>query len=466
MKKYILLLSVFALGLCSCEDARDIEPIDTIPSDEAFQSVFDMKLGVSGMYAQYAPENIIRLSSRMTDDLKIGADNGGQGISEINQILNPGSGSTSGIWATHYRLINLANRIIEAAVDISPQDEAEQALYTRLLGECYAMRALAHFELLSLYAPSFDADALAVPYIDAVVFLEEPPRNTVEAVFTAILNDLTTADTLLGTFADNTRATQDLSTALRAKIALFSGDHTAAIAYANELITTYPLANRNQYVAMYQDTDETEVIFKARRTVTDFFPGGLFYFTATGGAFLEMSNSLFNALDPADIRFNVLFDQVNSNIGSNVLLINKYPGIPGTPYLNDVKVYRVSEQYLIRAEAEARSGDLIAAAQTLRQLRNVRFGFATALDVYANLEEAIQAILQERRLELAYEGHRYIDLRRTRDITNQGIVRDPADCGGATPCELPVNDHRFTLPIPQGEMNGNANMEQNPGYGS
>ena len=132
--------------------------------------------------------------------------------------------------------------------------------------------------------------------------------------------------------------------------------------------------------------------------------------------------------------------------------------------MNDLKLYRVAEQYLIKAEAQARLGQLAEAALTIDALRDARFGSDQPAPNYSSVLEAITDILSERRKELAYEGHRFIDLRRTRDLTGLGIVRNEADCGGPTPCELLPSDFRFTLPIPQAEIDVNPNIEQNPGY--
>ena len=73
-------------------------------------------------------------------------------------------------------------------------------------------------------------------------------------------------------------------------------------------------------------------------------------------------------------------------------------------------------------------------------------------------------LTEERRKELAFEGHRYLDLKRLKSVTNVGISRDAIDCVGGGSCLLPVNDFRFTLPIPQSEINAQPSLQQNPDY--
>ena len=472
----LLLLSVFIYG---CEDATDILPVDQVAADEALTTPEDIALALSGAYSSYSPQLLIQINSRFADDLRIGVDNGGQGLADINLVLNSNSGTAAGVYSSYYNVINQVNRILVAIDELdTPSLTAEQiASVSDIQGQALALRALSHFDLLTLFSTSYDDDnALAVPYIDFVVVLELPARNTVGEVFAGIEQDLTAASALIEN-TSNIFMTNELITALRAKIALFRGDFPNAIALSNESIAQFPLANTTQYVAMYADDlseegqGDTEVIFRVARTVTDARAGGLFYFTGTGGAFFEMSEGLFNNLDPADIRTDVLLDDDVSGAAidpvsdpPNTLFIGKYPGRDGQFGLNDIKMYRVSEQYLIRAEAQARSGDLTGAAMTIDILRDARYGSDQPAPSYGSLQDAMTDILLERRLELAYEGHRYIDIKRTRDITNQGIVRDPSDCGGGTPCELMVDDFRFTLPIPQAEININSNTVQNPGY--
>ena len=256
-------------------------------------------------------------------------------------------------------------------------------------------------------------------------------------------------------------------TAIRARMALYLEDFTSAQSFAQQLIDAYPLATTPQYEAMYNDADNTEVIFKARRVAGDAAIGGIWVFTGSGNPFLEMSNSLYDelfAISANDVRFGVNFWAERSDPDNNSHLVGKYTG---AGFVNDHKVFRVSEMYLIKAEAQARTGNLPGAADTLKELRDARLfdGFTSSLASFANVNEALTAILAERRIELAFEGHRYLDIRRLRNVLNIGINRDPIDCPTGQ-CDLAPGDFRFNLPIPLAELNANANMVQNPGYGS
>lgn len=472
MKKLFIYIASVSLLFAGCRDATDILPVDSVAAEGALTTPEDIDLALSGAYAAYNPQLIIQFSSRFADDLRFGNANGGQGTVEHNQTINAGSGVVNNIYSSYYAVINRANRVLEAISVIDSSDLTPEQLdrLSQIEGQALALRALAHFDLLTVFAPGFADNDLGVPYIDFVVILELPGRDSVGDVFAGILSDLDAADALLEDSV-NIFLNKDFIKALKARIALYRGDYTQAIGMADQLIATYPLATPEQYIAMYADADNTEVIFKASRTVADARAGGLFYFTGTGGAFFEMSFGLFDSLDPADVRYDVLLDDdVDGGTIDPVsnppetLFIKKYPGRDGQFGLNDLKLYRVAEQYLIKAEAQARLGQLAEAALTIDALRDARFGSDQPAPNYSSVLEAITDILSERRKELAYEGHRFIDLRRTRDLTGLGIVRNEADCGGPTPCELLPSDFRFTLPIPQAEIDVNPNIEQNPGY--
>ena len=148
------------------------------------------------------------------------------------------------------------------------------------------------------------------------------------------------------------------------------------------------------------------------------------------------------------------------------LVIQKYLGSESQPLMNDLKVFRSSEMLFILAEARADANDLTGAAQLIKQLRDARFGTSQPLPVYASQQEAFRGILAERQIELAYEGHRYRDLKRLGVRAGVGVQRDPVDCALNGACTLAADDYRFTLPIPRSEISGNPDIadQQNPGY--
>ncbi|MGB7393786.1 MAG: RagB/SusD family nutrient uptake outer membrane protein [Pricia sp.] len=477
MKKYIT--GIVLLGgilIQSCSDAYEIEPQNSITGEVAFLTVSDMELGLNGVYDIYDPEGVIAFSSIFTDDTKIGEDNAGQNAAFHNFLLDAGTGQASRIWNGMYNLINSASRVIEASENIMPADNAEQARYNFVLGQCYAIRALAHLHLMTFYSTDYQPETPAVPYIDGVNVFEEPARNTVAEVSTGITADLDRAENLIPDgFSDINYLTQDGLTAIRARLALYTGDYAAAEGFAGELIDNYELAGRDPYFFMFVgDTDVTEVIFKVKHIPNIDNGIGFEWFTNIGGSYLEVSNELVQIADQDDgfdiRRFVVYTRQDAFGTEDTQERVNKYTGAPDGVYgVADVKIFRVSEMYLIRAEARARQDNLLGAAQDITALRNARFSREDVATPYSDFDTALTAILAERRLELCFEGHRYIDIKRTRDFTGTGIVRSAElnDCGpgtGTSNCVLAVGDYRFTLPIPATELDGNGVIQQNPGY--
>jgi starch-binding outer membrane protein, SusD/RagB family len=145
----------------------------------------------------------------------------------------------------------------------------------------------------------------------------------------------------------------------------------------------------------------------------------------------------------------------------------KYPGTTTNGLLvNDIKICRLSEMYLIKAEALVATGNLSGAAAAIKALRDSRTNRLQPLPVYANATEGYKDVLKERRLEFMCEGFRFLDLKRLGAVANEGILRDPQDCAVNGACSLQVTDYRFALPIPTIESNANGAIlaTQNPGY--
>ena len=261
--------------------------------------------------------------------------------------------------------------------------------------------------------------------------------------------------------------TQDFITFTRARAALYTGNYADAVSNATTIINKYSLANPTQYAAMFAgDADTSEVIWKfdnvqgANNAVA-----GNFIFIGTGGDFIEGSSELFNAFTTGDIRRDIAL--VPSQ-GGGEWTINKYPPNGDANYINDYKIMRVAEMYLVRAEALARQSQFGPAAEDIQAIRTARGSTDnSAAGAYANLNAAIQDIKNERRLELCYEGHRYLDIKRYASILNVGITRDAADVnylGNNFPSSVGATDNRFIFPLPDAEINGNPLITQAPGY--
>lgn len=468
MKKYLSIITLsLTLLFVSCSDQLDRFPVDSLVEETAYTTVSDLQLGLAGVLGNYDFNPIIAFNSIFTDNVKLGVDNGGQELGTLNQILNADSGDR-GLWTSRYAVINDINRLLVAAQGISPSTD-EVDTYNNILAQCYAFRALGHYELLLYYGLDItDPASLGVPYVDYVSADATPTRDTTGDVLIAIQDDLDSAMSLFpaGT-NDISFATPDFVTFLRARIALETGDNTGAIGYCNTLIANYPLADVNQYFNMFnEDADVTEVVYRYDN-VQGFDYGINFIWNFTGqGPKIEISNELAGLLGDNDIRRFVNLD-ATSDPSADYYPIGKYPPNADTQAINDFKAMRISEIYLIRAEAYAKTTQYGLAAADVLAVRGARLISGTPDAVsYTNLVEAATDILAERRLELAFEGHRYTDIKRMRPILNTGIEREPSDCTGAVPCSLPPSSPKFIFPIPTAEINGNPNIatQQAPGY--
>ncbi len=469
--------------LFSCQDAINIQQDGFLSPDNAFKTVTDLQSGLNGVYGRYAPDRggngtggEIYHSSVFTDEIKRGNASNDQGKNLYDFIIDVAStnGASFIIWQDHYRMIARANLVLQGfdGINIEPEDEVEA---NHIKGQLFALRGLSHLKLLEFYAPDYsDPNSLGVINLDFLNDVNDQlPRNTLGETIALIKSDFNLASGLLDpSQMSNIFINPDVLKALRTRLALLEGDYATALQFSSQLVADYPLANQSQYLNMYQDTDDTEIIFKLTRVPGDTDVALLYFFnfiSATDG-YLDVSNELYNLLSetPGDVRLFATVSNTFSTINgvddpTNVIIINKYPGSADGQATNDIKVFRSSEMLLIKAEAQARTVGLPAAAASIKVLRDARFGASTPLPVYANLNEALTDILLERRKELSFEGHRYLDLKRLGGELGIGINRNPVDCASfEATCNLASTDVRFTLPIPQAELDANANIQPNP----
>jgi len=516
-----ILFIVTASLFVACDDAIDITQPSELPPDKVYETVADMQAGISGVYASIPGENAIYFTSLFTDEVAIGIGNGGQGQSgELAFLLNANSGDAASIWLSNYSLINSANRLINGVENVVVGED-ETVWYNHILAEAHALRAFGHFQLLTYFSEDMKNDgSLGVIMMDFAPdgddIYVQLPRNTTGEVFNFIESDLQFAEDNLSD--TNPRPGDNLDTpilntyirlpfihAFKARMAAYRGDYATAKTYVDLLDTTggptFPVANagynltpRNSYRAIWTDSEPTaqsEVIFKLeRRNPGGNTTGNFSQFwssvnsSVTGSPFFEVNRALFNLVyNTADIREDVLVDESAFTSGTilpnyndvndyvyateDVLPVGKYTRTENLNFLADVKVFRFSEMVLIRAEYYASLGDIPNAIAQVNLIRAARYGNNSGninAATVTTVQQAWAFILRERRIELAFEGHRYVDLRRLGPLAGVGVDRDPRDCEFNGFCTLPADDHRFVLPIPRAETAANTNIQQNPGY--
>jgi starch-binding outer membrane protein, SusD/RagB family len=508
MKKINFLVFLMVLFLLSCEDATNILQDGEVNDAETFTSTAQMKLYLSEAYDKLSAggnANEIALTSILTDEVGIGDRGTPTDLYRFNVAIN--NDYSSQIWLDNYTTINYCNRIIRGAALVTPVDSADELVYKDILAQARALRAYCHFQLLTYFSTDLKNDnALGVILMDRVPLTNEAlPRNTNGQVFALIVSDLIYAETNLqplppGTSKPWTFVSKNMVNALRARMYAYRGDYAQAEGFADTVINNsgivladgtvaagfYNTISANAYKRMFQDLSQGEIIWSIGRNggkqamVTIYNVNGSFF----GSALFDMNRNLFNILENGggmntwDIRRFVNIDPTatidpsytssTTYNSSDVLVIDKYPGIAGAPLVNDIKAFRLSEMLLIKAEARAANADWNGVAAILKSIRDKRNFRATPrpMPSYANPQEAWADILLERRVELCFEGHRWIDLKRLGVNANVTIDRYIRDCSAylLSTCSIPTTDYRFTLPIPLNELSANPTIQQNPGY--
>lgn len=523
--------------LASCEDAYDIRQDGEVNDpDLVFNTVEDLQRGLNNVYGAFSTESTIEFTSVFTDEVSIGVQNGGQGIIDGLYVhtLTSGSDTPVSIWQSNYGLINFANRVIVAServktavdefgasLDPTSEDYQEQldnyndqlGRYQGIMGQLYAIRAFAHFQLISWFSTDpADDSALGVMLLDFVpddsynTFL---PRSTNGALYTFINEDLDTAEEFIGLTGtiiggDPNIASLNFINATRARMALFRKNYADAVTYSTRVLNATGGAailtnSASAYYGEISDQTSTESVFKLSRVIGDFRIGSYWNSVRSeinGSPFYEVGRNLFDSYDvTTDVRndanvigadkFGTLVDNtsvISPNpdgeadiVNADILVVNRYPGnsVQNDQLLNDIKVFTVGEMILIRAEALAFQGNIegsstSSAAYWMRALRRRRFANnAYATPTYGNdLNRFLTDLLLERRRELSFLGHRYLDIKRLGEVTGITFDRYSRECEQYNACSIPVTDHRFTMPIPNTEITANPEIrnQQNPGY--
>jgi len=362
------------------------------------------------------------------------------------------------IWEQSYKLINVANTALEglnAATGISP------AVKQQLTGEAFFARALMHFYLVNLFGD--------VPLVTTSDYRinNSISRSPKQVVYDQIIADLKGAQSLLSTnyragnitseTTERVRPNQAVATALLARVYLYLGHWASAEAESTKLISntgTYTLTNLNDVFL----TESTEAIWQLAEVDKNLntLDGQLFILNSKPNSShpVSLSPMLLESFEPSDKRRD---SWVGSRTVSGVTYYYpyKYKISSGTPIVERLTVFRLAEQYLIRAEARAELNRLPEARADLNAIRERAGLLPTSED---NQQALLELIYHERQIELFSEwGHRWLDLKRTGKV--DAVMTTATTLKGGT-----WKTTAQLYPIPQSDINRNPKLIQNQGY--
>lgn len=481
MKNNIKILSLLfiTIAFIGCDDEiNDLEPFTEGNPETFFNSVATFQNGVDGIYSQffnyYAAESGYQAIPDILADNVILATTGRRS-NEIFydwEYVPSTLGAVAIFWSEAYEAVNAANLVIGQIDNLPEGDEKDN-----ILGQALAARAMAHFDLVRLYAkiPTQSNDAGSSPGIVYVKVEDgdtgdpnaQPARESVESNYSEIIGDLERAAELIAQGNAEGRLDRDAVYGMLSRVYLYNGDYQKVIDAANEVAE--PIALPSELPAVYTDAINSGVIIEWSVNTSSesrFDNVGVSYSQTTGESTRSEYAADFNfinSIDTSDVRLDVL-TYVGTNSGNDYNAIKKFLGEEGQVNgLVDIKVLRAAEVTLNKAEAQYRGGMETEALETLNKLRDKR------LNSYEGGETGnvlLDAILRQRRIELAFEGHRFFDIKRLGNSITRSDNGDIIDGSGTAPQELvlPAGDFRFQFPIPQAEINANSNLEQNAGY--
>ena len=455
---------VIGLNLSCSKSFLELTPQQSVSDLEALENLEDMNSSITGIYDEisgsyYYGRYMFMIPDVMADDVKQNLQ-ANRIDNYAEYIVDQSDGEASSLWTGMYRAINAANNIINSDVDVAAGVQADK---DHIIGEAYALRAQTYFDMVRLFAQHYtfttDASHLGVPLVLNFDAANKPERSTVKQVYDQVITDMIMAISLMKSESRSRDSSTLSSTSVKAllsRVYLYKEDWPNAEAMATEVIGSgYSLVPNTNYLNLWNTDNSSESIFEISMTQADNVGGngiaGL-YLPQVFGDYLP-SNDVVSLYDAADARLSTFIEDPFLTGEFAPFRMNKYPSFNG---FDNVKVMRLAEIYLIRAEARAEIGTNISGAQDDLDMVHQR-ALPSAPDNEDTGQTLKDAIFLERRLELCFEGQRLWDLMRKK----MDIVR--TQCTAAI-CLIPYTSETVILPIPQVETDANPNIKPNPGY--
>lgn len=471
-------------------------PYNAVPLASAIQTSADLQVAAAGMYGELRTTDLFGRTlpvrgDLMADNTFVTGSNSGRYLPMNIYSTTNADAYAGAAWPNAYIAIKYANTIINTALSTTDPTVAEY------VGEAYAVRALAHFELVRNFAHPYTLapNDPGVPIVTKFSSDSFPSRSntTVKAVYTQVIADLEKAYSLLT--ATGYRGTAYFSKyaarALEARVYQNMGDWTDAQTTALDVINNsgWVMLGSTAYVnpsgtlgtgggsttntyspggywsnPTVQTGSKNETLFEVASDLANnngFDQIGFIYLQVGGGyGDILGTDDLYNLYSATDVRKGLnprAPAGYRTGEQSNINLCYKYPNPGGSGDHDDTKVLRLSDIILIAAEAYYNANDMTNANKYLNMVAKQRDpSFAGWADAGT---QVLEDILVERRKELAFEGSRLWDLVRLGRSFTKWTSQIPLKTVAVTPA-----NQELVWPIPVAELNANPGIGQNPGY--
>lgn len=475
MKIFKGLLFISLLGVFSCSDMLEQSPSDSLPGEEAITTLDDLHNAVNGVYEVFISQY------GWAGDFGLYADGRGGDTKLVNKSVNhfqplaifqtdANSGHADGVYQIFYTAIARANNIMLYTDNITDK-ESDIERYNDLLGQLSALRAVSHFEIARTYAqlPGVAADkdaansgiVLSDYYYDLDTKLT---RSTLTETYDFIISDLVNSIELLSTekYANSGYINKWSALAILSRVYLYNEDYDNALECAELVIsgaTDYSLYTRDEFLNVWSTEGSSESLFEL--TTNDIYNAdrnSIGCYTNPEGYAECAANDDFATWMLAqtdDIRSSAIVEKDDDG-SFQAYYTTKYEGLNGATsplYVNNPKVIRLAEVYLIAAEAKLQGGTYDSADEAVSYYNALRRN--RIADYVDASSVTIDDILDERRRELFCENQRMFDLvRHKQQLTKLSAT------GGT----MSYDDSRVIMAIPQRELDINSALTQNPNY--
>lgn len=450
--KALLLISIL-IQAASCKKYLETTPIGAVSDEAPVSDKASVETALRGVYRQlassgYYGETYVTLGYFPSGDIKNLTTGGAANLVNVNFRADDVNFNTA--WNAIYNTINRANHVIAKTAAV--QDPAlTQELKDKYIGEAKFIRALAYFDL----ARAWGGVQIILEPTSSLIDRPAVQRSSVEQTYEQVLKDLEDAEQLLPDELNRIRATRRTVWALRARLHLYRQEWALAEQYATKLIelsTDYNLVKpygawfKNNVVATPESIFELEysaINPSAIRAQMQHPTNGGTYRYAPNDRFVQLLN---DSLESGGRK--ALIGSVTQG-GTTIWFGNLYYRLPAT---DPAYIFRIAEMYLIRAEARAHLNNVEGSLADLNEIR--KRAEVPELNL-STTEELLLAIENERRVEFAFEAHRWFDLARTGRAEAVLEALDP---------NTKVEPYELRFPVPVTQIQLDNNLTQNEGY--